>query len=779
MTSRRTPTRQRQHHDDVHYDRYTRGLARFSGYWRAWLLALPFAGTVLFLLGDRWASVGPIRIPYPLGWGDPHVKAVLSALIVFDAAVLSVVAWKLNQRVTKRDPLVPVLIIGTVWLASFLLWFTAVFGWSLLWLLVFYALGVLGAAVWHLPRLDALRADSRRDEGGADDGEFAKLVSLPNAKVGKPEVGRHHIRAEIDPGVGKTADDVGRALEAIEDRVPPALTGRSWVERNPLTKKIVMVFTHNDPLEPWPQWAGPSKPGGSFQDGGRPGVYADGEPEIIHFAKWKDVRGLPQPAGHLGTVGTTQSGKSGGAFNLWTDLVWTRRDAVMVFIDCAKPGQSIAGRVLEDVVMFADGYNQAKALMGAIGRWAFARAAYMGANGHERGWTHQTYLDLALPAVLVGIDEADLVCGTTQFRDLVTKCLSAGIYVHAIMPRADGESMDTTARTAMNTWQVFGTGDDYSHLFAMTKQTVRRGGDKVTDWRNTKPGYHFLDAAPGVEERRYAMEIRTYHSEFTDLTPDIEAGREYRATLSSFDIEALGTAWQMFQPRNSKLWAALHATPAARTTTPDNRPDNVASPAASPDASPAITTDPTPTLQLPPRKDNGHMAETKVADRKAAMAADPTVNPYDTQDWSRADADAVPPVPPMRDQEPEDADNYARADPDELMPPAEDDQPNLEWGPPDERPKAPGRTAARRALEDTLRRLFESGGHAVFHNRDVIDAYPYSGSVGWFSERLAEIANGDSVYPPGFTVERLSEGEFGFVRVAEALEGEVVQGNAG
>jgi hypothetical protein len=743
-----TTTRRAEHHDHDERRPRGRGTTPFVGYWRVWFAAIPWGSTALYLLGDQVRTVNGWPLPWPIGIGDPHVKAIITACVCLSVCALSLIAWLHNTRVTKRDTFVAAHVIGTMWLAGFLVGFTVVFGWSLPWLIIHFTLSLIGAGSWHLPRIDALRADSRAKDGAGAD-TFGKLIGLDRATVSQPTIDAHHITAEISPGPGKTMSDVAHRMEAIEDAVPAALPGRSRLERNPITKKIRMVFMHRDPLEPWPRWDGPSHPGGSFADGGVCGRYADAQPEVVRFAKWADANGDDIPAGHLGTVGTTRSGKSGCGAILWTDIAFTRRDVLVVYIDCAKPGQSLAAQVMDDVVLYADGYAKAKALLGALAKLAFARATRMGAHRHN-DWTVRTYEDLGLPALLVVIDEADMVCGTTQFRDLVTKCLSAGIFVHALMPRADGDSMDTTARTAMNQWQVFGTGDDYSHTFAMTKRTVMAGGDKVCDWRNTKPGYHFLDGAPGVDESRYAMEIRSLRGGFDVLVPAIVDGRRYRARMHPADIADLGKAWAMFQPPGRA--AAAYAPP----------------------AQPAAESPTVPLPTNPPR----WVTPTQPRDEEIDMHTDPNVNPYDLKDWASADPDEVPPVPAMDDPEPGDVERYANADPDELRPPEELDEPDLIWDSGDERPEAPNRQAAYDAFDLVLRRMADEGME-TFAPRDVIARFPFKRSVSWFSERMDRVAKGEVVSPPGLTIERLDRGEFVILREPKVLDGAVVAGHTG
>lgn len=718
--------------------------APFVGHWAIWFLVVPVAGSAVWWMGEdiRWRITDTVVIPLAPGRADAAKVAIGMAFLV--ALALALVSVGIGFKVTKRVPFVVVHVASSWLLAAVLMWLTGSLGWSWIWAVVHAGLSCIGAFSWNLYKVDALRSDKAGKDGDNTKDTFAKLIGLPGAVVGQPKIDAHHITAEIDPGLAKTQGDVEKALEQVEQAIPAALPGRSRIERVPGAKKFRMVFMHTDPLTPWPVWTGPSHPGGSFADGAVAGRYADGQPEVIHFAKHRNPLssdGEDCPASGVVSVGMTRAGKSGHGAVIWTDAVFTRRDAGMVYLDGAKPGQSLAGQIMQDLTLYASTTAQGsiapmKTLLTALHGLVKYRSEVMGAAGH-RDWTARTYEQLGLAALLVVIDEGDLIAGTKAFRDLVTKCLSVGIYVHLLLPRMDGDSLDTTARTALGPTLCFGTGDDYSHGFALVKQTIARGGGKVCDWRNTKPGYHLYDAVPGVDEDRWAMDVRSLKAEFEQLIPHIVAGRRYRANggqvLTDGEIAVLGRYWEMFQPPRRQ--PPIHAQ-AGVYRPADPPPAPIPAPAA------------------------------EAQEGQTVMTTE-TTEPYDMRDWSQADPDEDIPVPAMHpdDAEPGDLERYAAAD--RPGPPdADSDDPaeDVPWTAVD-KPKAPSRQASYEAFDATIRAIASESEHTT--NKEVIDRYPYSASDSWFSERMWAVSRGD-VIVPGLTLTPLGRGEWHINREASA-----------
>jgi hypothetical protein len=584
-------------------------------------------------------------------------------------------------------------------------------------------------------RADPFRADPREDAAKGED-SFDKVLGIKGAQVkGKPEITDHHIVAEIEPPRGGHPDDIAKVLERIEYAIPAALPNRSRLDVDGITGKIKAVFMHSDPLVPWPLWAGPTAAGQSFELPGHCGYYEDGLPELVRPAKHVDDSGNVVMPSQFGSTGVTRSGKSGHAVALWTDLVFTRNDVLMIYVDGAKPGQSMAGRLVDDIAALAPTVAIGKRLLTVLAEkivpW---RSEVMGAAGF-RDWSHEAYEVTGLPALFVAIDEADLLCGLAAFRDLVTKCLSVGIFIHTIMPRVDGESMDTTARTAVNAWFVFGTGgDDHSHTFVMDKDTEKRGGGKVQKWGARKPGYHFLVGANWVPEDRYHLEARSLLVEFDQAFPHIKAGRAYRATWHPGEVE-------IFQ--RERIWDAI-------------QPKRTSAATWSPVPAPAAPTG----VRIERESTRGEREQDMaMVDERSDTVLDPEVEPQDLKDWRREDADVLPPLPAPDDPEPGDIERFGQYTHRELEVPddPDDEGEELTWG--EDKIEAPTYQAAYDDLDRVLIEMWEEG-ITEFEPAEAIRRFRYQRSAGWFTKRLDQVAEGAVVskisQPPyGLTLTRL------------------------
>jgi hypothetical protein len=701
-----------------------RGAANFIGHWQVWIVALPLVGTGCFLIGGGWrVHVTGTSLVIPIGLFSDAARAEIIWLTATASTGLALFVIGAGLFARKRLPFVVAHLALSTWFAGILISVTTTVGWPLWWAIAHGAISGAFAVSWNYYRSDALRGDPR--EKSEDQGELGQLFGIPRTKIGQPRIDEYAVRASIKPGMGETLDDVEKAVPKIEEAADYAIPGRTRVERDPDTGKAELVIQHTDPLRTWPRWTGPSKPGGSFADGAVCGVYEDGQPERYWQAGGLCADGAPRQPGHLGRMGMTRSGKSGCAAVAWTDMVFTSRDALMVYVDCAKPEQSMAGQIMDDLTLYADTPAKSRALFKALMRLAKDRAARMGRAGF-RDWTPDVYRRLGIPALLVVVDEADKVIGTKLFTDLATTVLSAGIYLDVILPRADGESMPTTVRFSISMWQCFGTGDDYSHTMVIPDSIATAHPDL---WGNTKPGYHYLVKAPGVDERRWSLVARSYRAEFDELAAAIRAGRRYRAALPPADIAALGSTWKLCQP--------------GRRARPADVPDGAWDLDDEAEAQPVTSTD------------------------SAATDGAAQTEEWDMDDDSEpggryADEDERIPPPAMRDAEPGDTAAYAGTDPREEI--TEHHGVNDVFDDPtDTRPAPPDHEAAMEAFDLTLRQMARDGIE-VFSNGDVIERYPFKQADSTMSRRMSQVCEGDIVLPPGLTIERLGRGRYRLIR---------------
>lgn len=769
--SKDAPSAQTTQKHEIEHGRRRHGAALFIGQWQLWFGALPLAGSVGHMVAWGITSIAGHRA---ITWPGGHVSrihiglfegtgvAVLIAVCAMVAAgILAGIALHIAFKVTGRVPFVAYHVALTPIAAAVMLSITTGYGWSITWAILHLTGSSVGAFGWNLYKTDALRSDKSSDDKSGND-SLSKLFGLkPDAVVvGQPKTDDHFITAKLDPGMGGVPGDVDGALEALEQQVKPALPARSWTERVPGSKLVKLVMMHNDPLKPWPLWGGPYNLGGSFEDGARCGRYADNMPEIVRLAKWiKPAEGPDDepeevmPAG-AASVGATRTGKSGHAAVLWTELVWTSNDAGLIYLDGAKPGQSMAGQVMEDLVLFAGRLESTGSvapmldLLDVIGsKLVPYRSKILGAAGH-RDWSHQAFLDTGLCALLVAVDEGDLIAGSRRFRDMVTKCLSVGIFFHLVIPRMDGESLDTTARTAIGQTFAFGQGDDYSDDMAITPATKKRIGKKLANWGARYPGYHIYDGAGGIDENRWAMDVRSERAEFDQLKAAIIDGRDCRAhggrVLTPGEIEVLGKAWTAYAPPGGRYWE--HETPAA--------------PAGA-------------------RGAEGERKGSKMINTTRIETTE-SDDPYSDRAWRQADPDEdIPvPLPDEDDREPGDVETYSDQYRD--RPVNEDDQVDGDDEPwssaTGTKERAPSPEAARTELHRAIRAIVSRRDEptGTFGNAELIEEYRYLASEGWFSEYLYACHKGEPVAPPGIMISNQGRGRWSY----ERLPGAVIEGAA-
>lgn len=762
----------------AHHDRHS--TRPYVGQWWIWFVAIPLLGTFGWYLGwqaPTWV-IWRGHVEVTLAPGDESAARFMVLMVAIGAAALAGISVLMGLGHTRRKPTGPtertgialvVLHVAASWLfGGLLVDLIIIFGWSLIMLITVMAGGAVGAFGWNMYRADPFRADPRGEEDKGED-PFLDVVKLKGAKLGKPEITASHIEVGITPGRGGHPDDVLNAFERIEYAVPAALNDRGRVDVDSITGKIKMLFMHTDPLKPWPLWTGPTFPGGSFEQGAYSGRCEDGLPQLVKLAKHVDDEGNDVMPQHCGSCGATRTGKTGHVCVLWTDLVFTRRDVLPIYVDGAKPGQSLAGQLQDDLAAFAGSVLTAKRLFEVLQSEIVPfRSRILGEAGF-RDWSHEAYLKTGLAALYVMCDEAFLVAGLAAFRDLAVTCLSVGIWLHPVMPRVDGESMDTTARTAISAWFLFGQGDDVSAGMVADSDVLKRGAGKVNKWGARKPGYHFLTGAGWVPEERHHLENRSLKAEFSELIPVIRSGRAYRAQWHPGEMEILikRKVWQLVAPKRTAA-ATWNPVPGADWRPPGQR----AAPSAPVPSPSAKTQTPTPAIAAPAVLSKG----TSMIDEQTNTLLDPDTDPQDLKDWRRADPDEEIPLPAMADAEPGDMERF-RAGHAALTVPVEPDAGDddeggegLTWG--NDKIEAPSRQAAYdefdRALIALARRLFAQGEHE-FASRDLIAEFRYKRSVGWYSTRLTKVVGGDIIVPAGaargITLERVGEGRFAIVDV--------------
>lgn len=649
-------------------------------------------------VGDKTLTGGTL-----LDWHTPSSEVALRltcAAIMALACGLALAAHGLALA-RKAKPMVRHMLVGTILASGLLLLLPVALGldwWVAFWFL-FFGEGL--ALLWSLARIDSLRAD--RKEGDGDDDTWGKVFGIPRTKVGRPEVDeKGNVHATLTHGPGETTKDAQSALARIESAAR-SIDGRSRIVKDKTAGTSKMTIVFSDPLKTWASWPGLSHPGGLYAAGFRTAYYETGDAQWYWTAAGTTADGEPRSATHIARMGTTRSGKSGDSACECAETL-SRRDALVIYADDVKGAQS-AGWMLRYLTMYADTQAKAKAMFKGIQALVKYRANEMGRYGY-RDWSTAVYEDprLRFAAVHYYIDEADTLINTEVFKWLATKALSVGVFLSVALPRADHESMPTTARFSIGGWKCFGTGDEYSAAFALT-QAVRDAGAAPENWKATIPGAHYLDTASGVSAELYPVACRTFKADHDELAADVEEARQLfvPATFTDKEIAVLGKVFAMCAPANALVFQ--------------------------PDAQ-----------QAPPEQQ---------------ALPEGNEEPVTEEEEDEAVQDMKAKKPKMDDPKEQEALEKIDA----RQPIERGDAPDISFG-----DGKPGPRNAKEMADEFDRVVVELAREMnEITNQDVQSRMRTAVDAPWLSRRLTAVANGSIIAPPGITLERRGRGRYGVI----------------
>jgi hypothetical protein len=514
----------------------------------------------------------------------PELLWLIAGLSLGTGGVLAAAAIAIGFKVAKRIEFVVWHVATTALLFGIALYTTttvrwpelgepwyirllAVVNWPAWWVIIHFFGSIVLSGSWLLYRIDAFRAatGTQGDRSG-----FAELLGIPagvTVRKGSIEQDEYATTAIIDHE-NTPADKVASILPAMVEKAG-AIRGRSTIIPGERGGSSTVRIVHNDPMKDWRTWPGLSHPGMSFAYPFRSAYYSTGEGQWYSFAKTPDSPKSPHAPkfraendAHLGRQGATRAGKSGDiAVEIAEGL--SRKDCIVVLANAAKLMQD-SGWCLDMVGLAADTTKRAAVLFAGLKRLGEYRSTRMGdprLGGRHRTWTPETYEELGFAALLVEVDEGDLILGGSDVTWLSTKGLSLGIYASVSISRAVTDGMASTLRSAIPTWKAFGAGQDYDKGFALSKETMAAGASPES-FGTRFPGAHYLDKAQGVAETLYPVDARSFKTQrdFSDLRRAVEDARESfpAPTFTAGEIRALGDAWTYCQPK-AILFGALKA----------------------------------------------------------------------------------------------------------------------------------------------------------------------------------------------------------------------------
>lgn len=699
----------------------------------AWLV-LP----VFFLLERIAVGAGGDGIKWLIVWLD---------LLLF-GAIMPLVAVGRGLKVGKREPFVVGHVAITIHLFAVAASLAVIPGWNHvaagerwwnrlgawlanvftmpLWIVVVYFIASLAVALsWLIYRIDAFRADPRERDGDGQSG-IEKLLKWPvGARIRSEtiEADDFAVTAEVDHE-GIPIAQLRNALPAAEEH-GGIIRGRSSIVGGDRGGRSTIRLVREDPHKSWRPWPGLTHPGGLFHEPISTSYYSTGEKQWYSFVRTPDgyrsrvAPDFASPNGSFkGSQGMTSSGKSGDAAIEIAEIL-SRSDVVVVYIDTAKLLQN-AGWCLDMCALAAGSRAASGALFTGLRRLGEYRARVLGEAG-IRDFSHEAFARTGMPWIYIFADEFDVAKQNADMQWLATKARSLGIRFSFTLPRATGDNIDTNIRAAVGMWAQFGISQDYDSGFVISRETLEAGANPE-QFGATVPGVHYLDRAPGIDPKMYAIDCRTYKTreDFGDLRRAVEAARATftPADLTAGELEALGPVATICRPsvvRNGHLGQDDEEPPPPPA-------------AGTPLAAPAAATT---------REDDD--------DVRNSLALDPE---------TRAMLDDLPSTD-VSDLERE----YGDLDPRKPMPATTPDTFKLQ---PTKPVAGPEETV--REFDAALVRM-AARGVKQFTPADVRDEMRVSMRGNRMSERFSALAEDATLNPPGLKIERLGGGQYLIVRL--------------
>lgn len=718
----------------------------------------PFASVLLTALIVVPAFCFVLRVIVALGGDSLKWLIVWLSLLLF-GTILPGIAIALGYRVSKRVPFVTWHVAITVHLFALAVSLSVLPGWTHVsaghhwwddlsaWLknvfvlpgfvVVIYLFGSIGVALsWLLYRIDAFRAATGEKEGDDSSG-LAGLVKWPKgAKIRQDTIDgdEFSVTAEVDHE-GIPIKQLRSSLEALEEQ-PGIIRGRSSIVGGDRGGRSTIRLVHTDPHSVWRTWPGLTHPGGLYHEPISTSYYSTGAKQWYSFVRTPDgyrssfAPDFRSPNGTFkGSQGMTSSGKSGDAAIELAE-VFSRSDVQVIYIDVAKLLQN-AGWCLDFVSLAAANRRASADLFAGLRRLGEYRTRVLGEAG-IRDFSHEAVERTGLSWLHIFADEFDVASQGANMTWLATKGRSLGMRFSFTLPRAHGGALDTDIRGAVGMWTQFGINQDYDKGFALSDETIAAGA-APEQFGTDVPGAHYLDGAPGVDRKLYALDCRTYQTreDYGDLRRAVEAARATFTpmTFTPGEIAALGPVAELCKP------SVVRAGHLGQDDAPIESYDPAAPAEADSTAAPAAITKGEPMDLLRSKFDTDDL---KLDPATQAMLDD--LPDTDVSDLER---------------------EFGNLDP---RRPSPDSTPDLFTLGEGDKPKV-GKAEGIADMKAALIRMAARGVREF--TTDVLrDEMTVAMRAGDISEYFTSLTKDTTLNPPGLVIERLGRGRFMLTRVA-------------
>jgi hypothetical protein len=432
-------------------------------------------------------------------WGN---SAVAGAGLTVAAGVLTATAWWAGQGTTAARRVhatlstgagTAYLVVGTI---------TDPLDPALLSTLVIG--GAVAAGGWNIRQALRVNVDQAKTDA-SESGVLVKSIGKARAALrGTPKVEPNKVTAPLQLSGGDlTTDELGNRVKHIAGELGVSPTAIRFIPDPERADHTTLVIVPEDQLKGGAVYPGPSLLGGSITDPIPVGIYEDGAAAVLWFPSDPVTR---RNATHFLLAGMNGSGKSVGMTVAITEAL-TRRDVIVWAADPSK-GQQTFGPLLPYFDWAEMTMAGGEAMVAALTQVITARADALGRAGFKN-WTPEAYEQLGMPYMVVWFEEAaKFFREGTEMEGLVMEARSAGISVIISLQRPSASSMPTDVREQLGGVMCFGVKGATTADMALPDD-VRDAGARPEAWENRKPGYAYL-VAPGVDEERYPMPIRTY-----------------------------------------------------------------------------------------------------------------------------------------------------------------------------------------------------------------------------------------------------------------------------
>ncbi|WP_031171855.1 hypothetical protein [Streptosporangium roseum] len=459
------------------------------------------------VMGGTFVSAATLRLAFDV-WG---VTGWAGLLLGISTAALGALSWKLTHQRGPigrwHDVVNTVAPMSTITLTTWLGFHTQI-------LLPALIVGITTCLAWnkrHTRHGGGELAAAGAGAGGAREAEWQAFTDehLPQLKGSQLTVLRddsEQMVAGLKLGPSQVPEDVGHVLNRIGRWAGGIRAGANMIVGDS-EERVLLTLMRRDPLAKPFDWAGPNAPGANIIEPiAGLGVYRNGA-DLQLTLPHTVINGAPKVVFHLLSTGLAGAGKTESGWEMDASII-TRRESALIFGDGVKADQSI-GPIEDGAAYILRTVPMIKALLKRLVEHTIpARAAYLGdptRNLLSRPLSNWVP-GCGLTFLTVHLAEGGALFGVQAMTTLAERCRSVGIHLHLEVQRASATRVDTDARYNFGGGLCFGVQDSVDAAMVLSDELLGLGVNPAA-WKNSKPGYAFLEA-PGIAQAQQTIPAR-------------------------------------------------------------------------------------------------------------------------------------------------------------------------------------------------------------------------------------------------------------------------------